>query len=609
MHARHHHGPGKGYGSNSMGMGSMAIGSHGLPDGPIRGPRMYNSEYRNYSRGSQGCVGHSKLFQLPLPPPRKTDIFMEAGKLAAEYLISKGVLPSNALSGKWQNGGLKNQMGDFRGFRPHEFDPIHMDVRASAHSLSGDASEDVGPDKRRHSDEYYSMGSRSFARGSKRNRSYHSFGRSQSWSGRNRDSPGLEAEGASDEHHDGQSVGKDRDGGEQTSSPGELTQESNNMADLESGLEKCNSVDDACAKARSSGNEKDLQSNADKEVVKDSNEENISETGEVEKGNNAIDLEQKEGKNMEVKASAHEDLESKDDIDSCKFANVPTRTCSSSSIRGTPLDLDPITEDENINENKLSEGSGVHATDVHIDSSAGVASSGRSRELKSLNSDVLKAPIVEEKLGVTYVSRRGLCSKFRSFPDRSVLKDQEVDKELQEFRRSNSMYMERGNKRALVVSIDGVEGTKKPREWAPMKTQSDGCLPCANTMETQQNSKEPRISCSEHVILSPEQKNLYISLFPKGHAESFQYTEEKQLFPGSFKTCDLNLIETCDGNENITESVKLEAPIDVDLSMSNSYRRVSNKNGKHGVDGKDIEVIDLENDSVHKNKTFTPERR
>ncbi|KAL2467007.1 Uncharacterized protein Adt_42858 [Abeliophyllum distichum] len=248
MHARHHHGSGKVYRSNSMGMGSMAIGSHGLPEGPIRGPRMYNSEYRNYSRGSQGCVRHSKQFQLPLSPPRETDILMEAGKLAAEYLISKGVLPSNALSGKWQNGVLKNQMGVFRGFRPHELDPIHTDVRASAHSLLRDASADVVPDKRRHSDEYYSMGSRSFARGSKRTGSYHSFGRSQSWSGRNGDSPGLEAEGASDEHHDRQSVGKDRDGGEQTSSPGELTQESNKMADLESVLEKGNSVNDAQCK-------------------------------------------------------------------------------------------------------------------------------------------------------------------------------------------------------------------------------------------------------------------------------------------------------------------------------------------------------------------------
>ncbi|KAL2467008.1 uncharacterized protein Adt_42859 [Abeliophyllum distichum] len=117
---------------------------------------------------------------------------------------------------------------------------------------------------------------------------------------------------------------------------------------------------------------------------------------------------------MEVTASAHENLESKDDIDlvmHCKFANFPTRTCSSSSIKDTPIDLDPITEDESINENKLSEGSGVHATDMLIDSSSGVASSGRSHELKSFNSDILKAPIVEEKLGVTSISRRGTMLK------------------------------------------------------------------------------------------------------------------------------------------------------------------------------------------------------
>ncbi|CAI9787832.1 unnamed protein product [Fraxinus pennsylvanica] len=593
MHARHRNGPGKGYRSNATVMGSVAIGSHSLPEGTIRGSRMYNSEYRNYSRGFQGRVGHSKQFQLPL----ETDIFMEAGKLAAEYLVSNGVLPLNVLSGKWQNGGLKKQMGDFR---PHEVDPIHTDVRASAHSRLGDASGDVGPGTRRHCDEYNSMGSRSFGRGSTRAVSYPNVGRSQSWSGRNRDSPCLEAEGASSGHRDGQPVDKEGGGGGKTSSPGELTQESNDMADFESG--------DACAKTRCSGNEKDLQSNADEEVIKGSNEESVSGTEEVKKGSNDIDLGRKEGESTEITASSQEDLKSKDDIDSvmhCEFENVSTKTSSSSSIRGTPLDLDPITEDEN----KLSDGSEVRATDILIDSSAGIASSGQSHELKSLNSDVLKAPTVEENVGVKCISRTGPRSESRSFLDRFVLNDQEVDKELQEFRRSSSMYMERGKKRALVVSIDDQEGTKKLREWVPLRTQSEGCLPRANSMETQHNSHKPGTSCSDHVILSPDQKNMCISLFPKGHAESCQYIEEKQLFPGSFKTFDLNLIETCDVNENITESVKLEAPIDVDLSMSNCYSHVSNKNGKHGVDDKDIEVIDLEIDSVHEDKTFTPERR
>ncbi|CAA2987711.1 Hypothetical predicted protein [Olea europaea subsp. europaea] len=578
MQSRHRNGPGKGYRSNATGMGSVAVGSHSLPEGTTRGSRMYNLKYRNYNRGSQGRVGHSKQFQLPL----ETDIFMEAGKLAAEYLVSNGVLPSNALSGKWQNGVLKKQID----------------------SCSMDAPGDVGPGARRHCVEYNSMGSRSFARVSTGAESNHNIGRKKPWSGRNRDSSCLEAEGASSGHLVGQPVDKEGDGGGKTSSPGELTQESNNMADPESG--------GACAKTRCSDNEKDLQSNADEEVIKDSNEESQSGTGEAKKGCHDIDLEQKEGESTEVTASAEKDLESKDDIDSgmhCEFENVSTKTYSSSSMRGMLLDPNPITEDENINKNKLSEGSGLHATDMLNDSSAGIASSGQSHELKSIDSDILKGPTVEENVGVTRVSRTGLCSKARSFLDRSVLNDQEVDKELQEFRRSSSMFMESGEKRALVASFDGREGTKKLREWAPLRTRSDDCLPRANSMETQHNSHKPETSSSKHVILSPDQKSLCISLFPKGHAESCQYTEEKQLFPGSFKTFDLNLIETCDGNENITGSAKLEAPIDVDLSISNCYSRVSNKNGKHGVDDKDIEVIDLEIDSVYEDKTFTPERR
>ncbi|XP_076905867.1 uncharacterized protein At4g26450-like [Bidens hawaiensis] len=81
-----HRNPANGFRSNPIGIG------------PGGGPG-----HRGYNRG---------VFGRGQPPPvRRIDVFMEAGKLAAEYLASKGLVPPNSGNGKWQNGNLKNQVG------------------------------------------------------------------------------------------------------------------------------------------------------------------------------------------------------------------------------------------------------------------------------------------------------------------------------------------------------------------------------------------------------------------------------------------------------------------------------------------------------------------
>ncbi|KAL2521993.1 putative protein-like [Forsythia ovata] len=80
-----------------------------------------------------------------------TDLFIEASRLVAEYLVSKEILPPNALSGKWQNRDWKNQVVDFM--------QIPMDGRTSGHSRLGTAATNVGP-RRRYYDEYNSIGSK-----------------------------------------------------------------------------------------------------------------------------------------------------------------------------------------------------------------------------------------------------------------------------------------------------------------------------------------------------------------------------------------------------------------------------------------------------------------
>ncbi|KAI3456733.1 hypothetical protein Pfo_013396 [Paulownia fortunei] len=628
MHAKHRNGPGNGYRSNAMGMGGVAAASRIPPEGAMRGHRMYNSEYRNYNRGGYGSGGHSKQFQPPLPLPQEADVFIEAGRLAAEYLVSKGVLPPNALSGKWQNDGLKNQVGNFQGFRPHEVEKIQIpaDGRASAHSRLGNAAIDVGPGRRRYSDEYNSMGSRSSIRGRKRTGSFKNYGsevnrelgRSGSWAEKIRASPGMEADSdASVGHHEEQPVGKDGNGGIQNSSPGDITQEVDSEAHIESGLEKCNLVEDIDANDSTLSHEKYVPSDADREPIKKSDEAEV-----VKEGRNDNDLQEKHDENKEVTDSVKEDsLVSEVHVDlvkHCKFVNVPTKARSSLTIKSSKGDQDPMNEGENISKRELLEGSGVHVIDVDIDNSAGNASSHQSHEFKSLQSDV---PTVEKELDLTFTTRPGQCLGSGSFPERSVYKEEQPDEGLSGFGSSNSMIMERGEKRAIDFNTDGREDFKKLRQWVPPpNAQPDSSPPLLSSIENQPMLQEPRTSRSIHSTLSPDQKSLDISLFPKDHADSCEFMEEKQLFPGSFKTCDLNLVGTCDVNENhdadpllvfpsVTQTGRVATPIDIDLSMSNNCN-LPNKNGKHDVNDNDIEVIDLEKDSAQEDKTFSnPERR
>ncbi|KAK4439626.1 hypothetical protein Salat_0297500 [Sesamum alatum] len=635
MHAKHRNGPGNGYRSNAMGMGGVAASSRISPESSMRG-RMYNSEYRNYNRGGYGRGGRSRHFQPTLPPRREADIFVEAGRLAAEYLVSKGVLPPNALSGKWQIDGLKNQVGNFQGFRPQEVEKtqIPADGRASAHSRLGNATLDVGPGRRRYSDEYNSMDSRSSLRGRKRSGSFKDYGsevnkelgRSGSWAEKSKVSPGKEVDSdASVGHHDEQPAGKDGRGVLQNPSPGEITQEVDTEGHIESGLEKRNLGEDADGSDSTLSNEKYLPSDADGEPITKYDNASNDEAKLVKiEGNNDNELHQKRDEDKEVNASVKEDnFVSQDHVDlvkHCKFFNVPTKARSSLTVKGSKGDQDPKNEDENNSKRELLEGTGVRVMDPDIGSSAGTASLHQNHEFRSLQSDILNAPAVEKELDVTYTTRPGQCLRSGSFPERSGYKETETepDEKLSDFGSSNSLLMERGEKRAIDHNTDDREDFKKLKQWVPhLAAQSDSSPPLSSSMENRPMLEEPRTSKSAQVAISPDQKSLDISLFSKGHADSCEFMEEKQLFPGSF---DLNLVGTCDVNENhdgdhmivfpsVTQTGKVATPIDVDLSMGNNGN-LPNKNGKHAVNDNDIEIIDLEKDTGPEDKTVNnPERR
>ncbi|GLJ08433.1 hypothetical protein SUGI_0088640 [Cryptomeria japonica] len=96
MHARHRT-PGEGLRANSFGVGQPSVRS-----GPDLGWRhmSHSSDFKGSGRG----VGRG----LSKPPSmvRKADIMMEAGRLAAEYLVSQGILSPSSLIHKGQNGNI-----------------------------------------------------------------------------------------------------------------------------------------------------------------------------------------------------------------------------------------------------------------------------------------------------------------------------------------------------------------------------------------------------------------------------------------------------------------------------------------------------------------------
>ncbi|XP_057540495.1 uncharacterized protein At4g26450-like isoform X2 [Amaranthus tricolor] len=79
-----------------------------------------NAEPRNFNRG------FGRGIPKPFPPlqrrqspqtPRKGDLFLEAGRLAVDYLVSRGLLSSNVLPGKNQDGSLRNNSGESHDLR------------------------------------------------------------------------------------------------------------------------------------------------------------------------------------------------------------------------------------------------------------------------------------------------------------------------------------------------------------------------------------------------------------------------------------------------------------------------------------------------------------
>uniref|UniRef100_A0A2P2JJ13 Uncharacterized protein n=1 Tax=Rhizophora mucronata TaxID=61149 RepID=A0A2P2JJ13_RHIMU len=624
MHARHRS-PAHGYRSSSTGTGWGA--SKISPETSGRGHGFYNSEYRSFNnRGFGRGQGHpTKSFQQPPQPPiRKGDLFMEAGRLAAEYLVSKGLLPPSVLSGKWQNGGLKKQVGDYQDF--HQQDDLTQETRIPAHARLASVPSDAGSARRRYFDDF---NSRVHMKGRRRGdyyRSYSSewgreYGRRGSWSDRNEASPDMEREDdTASGHCEEQQVGKAIDEG--MHSPGlSRAAESEEATDMEWGLEKFTGPDEMGSKASSSCVNKDEMNSGHSKRPDDLT--SLTPENEAKGSHDSSKNEKQIAPDLPIQHTAAYDnpcgKSGSDLLALCRFVNVPTKTRSALVSRTSKVDQVPNNEDNSVSDIAYPQGLEVSVQDCNLNCSTNVVLTNASHDLKSAHSEVSEDV---GELGPNYGVALEENVKSQSFSSGAFMHGSEQESSPgQSGSVRSTLAKERGEKRTAEES-DVNKATKKLRECYPsLVTDSEGHLNLSDSSDNRMPSKEMRSSEDRQLIAAVTQDTLVdCCQFPENEGEQHvQYTQEKQLFPSSFKICDLNLMESSDMNDShcndpvptyatIVTTQKEMPKIDVDLSISNS--NISSQFARHTSDGKEIEVIDLENDSTTDDKAFNdPERK
>ncbi|CAE6175646.1 unnamed protein product [Arabidopsis arenosa] len=606
MHARQRN-VGNGYRSGSIGMGMS--GSRISPERPMRGHGFYEHQHRGFNRGYGRGRGRSKSYHNQLPPPlppppvqRRSgggggDVFMEAGRLATEYLVSQGVLPQTVLSSKWQNGNFRKQAGEFQSSRSQE--AARMDVSAPA------------ADKRRYIDGYSSAGSRNSLKGRRSNRYDSDFGRSGSWSERTK---AFETETGDDSvsgHQEEQPLAEDIASSVQRSASGEFLRKCEGAGDSESVLEKYNLQDEAQSKTGSSSAGKEIVHDCEISKVSEGSSSLSAGSGEM-KGRSGGNGGENENQSAIEDGSIHQRSEdasidqqcgadesfTKSGIDLatlCKFEKVPTRTRSSLTAKGPKLYLSQTIKDISHNSGLLEEDQTEHRCETRGQSSGKADSTGD----ENFNDQV-------EDLALVQYVENSKCHRSNSFPS-SILRDNsEKDSglELPNLHRSHSVGRV-GEKRVGEGGSDLEEKVKRQRDWVPLPVpEANERFNIFKTSETQCNPEEEEKKSSfnkrlidgatgrrvshESLVNNSTHKRTHTGKTGPG------YAEEHQLFPASFKICDLNLGGASDVNDGKKES---RQAVDFDLSISSSSKSLEFGTSTRMSNGKEIEVIDLDDDS------------
>ncbi|XP_062079103.1 uncharacterized protein At4g26450 [Humulus lupulus] len=622
MHARHRS-PGNGYRSSTPNSSRIS------PDASLRGAHSFHasSDYRSFNRPRPNSTPNSNSFQ----PPRKADIFVDAGRLAAEYLVSQGLLPPNVLSlpssssssSKWSNGSFKRisrpqpqpQLPEPESFQ------LGQEVRTSALARLGNAVPDsaAGSTRRRFvGDEF---GFRNNPRGRRRPQ-YRGGGYGSDW--------GREYSVSRSASFQDQDRLSDGDYYE----PEDTVSDHQPSKDL---AVKSGPFDSAASKAAAAPDSDDVDSkptssssvawNEPAEISQDhflhdktsELNDDAARAGKVEDD----EIEKEENLNLTKDSEDYSSNNTSTDLLTiCKFAKVPTRIRSSLTSKSPKLDPTPTTE---VEQETTSATSSDRKMEIQLgeDSLPGSSSSHhRTHDLKRFNSEIHRAQSAENvgESDHLYNIQHIKCERSVSMPNRAFEYDSSADKE-----------NVRGEKRGFEEE-DVLEGAKRPRDWPPsVVMEAGGCFDLSNLSEKNIGSYEDGKggSSGDRVIVDVDdndnESNNIVSNFQfskdggGGEPRRLDFSQEKQLFPSSFKICDLNLMEVSETHENresdpvimyrtLSERRREAKPVDVDLSMNNS-NNVSGESSKRPSDHKEIEIIDLENDSAQEDKDLVMEDR
>ncbi|CAI8595780.1 unnamed protein product [Vicia faba] len=674
-----------------------------------RSPRgFYASEYRNRGgdgfgrgynnrRGSVSSVSSVSAVNVSAATVSSGgaggDIFVEAGRLAAEYLVFQGLLPPSVLSLKVynQNGSFKKHVGvSGIGVGVGGMGEILVDggrssmpARLGNNAVLGVEGGFTGRGKLGF--EEFGQKGNSRRRGGFQSNGFdlgnREYRRNGSWSGRS--VGGLDIRDDDDVVDDGIGVGSGSGSGvrQQDEEEGRIQQqeevevevvgggvggsgsggdvdtlmEKSNLSeflptsedgnDLEAGANKNQvSVSDGKLlelKQNSSGEGKDL-CDVDVEFVGSSNDlENMSidKVKEVMKdgtGSGGDDGDKPSiSKNSSAQSSDQENNSSgvvyTDLLSLCKSVKVPTKTRSSltnKNLKAFPLanNVEVVNNaEENVHDIMgVQEPAGVLAENESIkDSSSGDLLSDKTYDIVHIDSDAGEEPVHSVD------DMKELDTACEAEEDQSVGsqsdKDQEFTAELPEFGGSGSISEERAEKRVAEEDVDVREDTKRLREWQPLPSpipKTEAYFLHNTPIEVKDSPEEDVISIShvDKMSLTSDQGNLMSSsqFTDEGDRPFFQCSEEKPPLPSSFRTCDLNLIETSEVHDNHVDhpvliysptvsDTKETVPVDNELSMS--HASVSGKFSTHGANGKEIEVIDLENDSIQEKAIDSIDRK
>lgn len=603
MHGRHRN-PGNGVRSNAMRM-----------EGSGRVQGMYNN--RNFNRG----VGHGSPKPFPPhQPPRKNDIFMEAGRLAAEYLISQGLLHQIEVSEKRENVGVNHQIAKELGMQERENLQLSSESRTSALARLGNTTPDVGfavlPD------EFNAVGSNDSGRGTKKDGPFRSkslnLGRENGNAGSllEKSRSFSDIKGADDfrtaSQEEQKRVGVD------VSGAGVLPLKSENAGGSESKLEKLDFPKDGCSNTK----KEVLTPETDEENAKGPNDSLVldMENSKMKNGmENAVeketDMEGKTVDNYSMQCHVVGDGEqmSKNGSSSLKLgtsAEVPTKARLPFAWKNAEGDPVSTADEENGCDIPPQEGTEVPIEEDSCQVSSSDMLTYQSLTSKCLESDLSRPQAVEAKedsvdSNAAYaVEERKTCSMEPSFPSVSFMFQEESGQGPSGYGSCSSSVKDRGEKRTIETDIEK-ERTKKAREeWSSsmvidadeyFDSQTFGGLPSI--------SYEERVSGDEDMVNTVNQERL-VEVDP-----SVEFKEEKPIFSNSFKICDLNLMEANDMTEHHNQDsalvipsileVKTEVP---DYSPNNNNRSI--EYNRHSFNGKEVIIVDLEDDSADDNKGF-----